>query len=206
MDEKFIKILETARDYSFSHKVGKLSIDHLCEAIGLDKKLVRKYVKSTKELVTSILDYERQSFKVIFTENDFEGVNAIDIMFTVSRELSQRFKDINPTLTYQLKKYYPKVYKEHLEDKYDFIFNKIKINIEKGINQGMYRDDLSVELVARLYMARLMDIHNPDFFPYEKFSFEMLFEYTIDSYVCSIATHEGLLYFEQKRKSFKPQK
>ena len=123
-------------------------------------------------------------------------------MFVVSRELSDRFQDINPGLTFQLSKYYPMIYKMHLEDKYDFIFNKIKINIEKGMNQGMYRDDLTVELVARLYLARLMDIHNPDFFPPEKFSFPMLFDHTIDSYIRSIATIEGLAYYEQRRKGF----
>jgi len=29
---------------------------------------------------------------MIFEDNDFEGVNAIDILFIVSRELSDRFK------------------------------------------------------------------------------------------------------------------
>jgi len=123
-------------------------------------------------------------------------------MFVVSRELSDRFQDINPGLTFQLRKYYPMIYKKHLEDKYNFIFTKIKIKIEKGMNQGMYRDDLTVELVARLYLARLMDIHNPDFFPPEEFSFPMLFDLTIDNYVRSIATLEGLSYYEQRRKGF----
>lgn len=204
MDEQFKKVIEKTRDYSFSHPIHRTSLEKLCTDVGLEKKVVQKFVKSTKDLVINILQFERNSFKVIFTDNDFEGVNAIDIMFTVSKELSDRFQDINPTLTYQLKTYYPLIYKQHLEDKYDFIFGKIKINIEKGINQGMYRDDLSVELVARLYLARLMDIHNPELFPHEKFSFTMLFDFTIDNYVRSIATPEGLAHYEQKRKSFKP--
>jgi len=204
MDEQLKMIIEKTRDYSFSHPIHRMSLEKLSNDMGLDRKLVMKYVKSTKELVRNILEFERYNFKVIFKDNDFEGVNAIDIMFTVSRELSDRFQDINPTLTIQLKKHYPQVYKDHIEDKYDFIFGKIKINIEKGINQGMYRDDLSVELVARLYLARLMDIHNPELFPHEKFSFTTLFDFTIDSYVRSIATAEGLAHYEQKRKSFKP--
>jgi hypothetical protein len=37
-------------------------------------------------------------------------------------------------------------------------------HIEQGIQQGVYRQDLSVELVSRIYISRLIDIHNPDFF------------------------------------------
>jgi len=202
MEEQLNKILEKAREFSYAHPIRRMSLDKVCEAIGVEKKMMHRHVKSTKELVVKILEFERNSFKVIFDDNNFDGVNAIDIMFVVSRELSDRFQDINPGLTFQLRKYYPMIYKKHLEDKYNFIFTKIKINIEKGMNQGMYRDDLTVELVARLYLARLMDIHNPDFFPPEEFSFPMLFDLTIDNYVRSIATLEGLSYYEQRRKGF----
>lgn len=202
MEDHLNKILEKAREFSFTHPIRRMSLDKVGEAIGVEKRMMHRYVKSTKELVVKILEFERNSFKVIFEDNNFDGVNAIDIMFIVSRELSDRFQDINPGLTFQLRKYYPLIYKKHMEDKYNFIFTKIKINIEKGMNQGMYRDDLTVELVARLYLARLMDIHNPDFFPPEKFSFPMLFDLTIDNYVRSIATFEGLAYYEQRRKGF----
>jgi AcrR family transcriptional regulator len=202
MEEQLKIILEKSREFSYAHPIRRMSLDKISDALGIEKKVMHKYVKSTKELVVKILEFERNNFKVIFEDNNFDGVNAIDIMFIVSRELSDRFQDINPGLTFQLRKYYPKIYKQHLEDKYDFIFTKIKINIEKGINQGMYRDDLTVELVARLYLARLMDIHNPDFFPTEKFSFPMLFDLTIDNYVRSIATLEGLAYYQQRRKGF----
>lgn len=196
-------ILELTRELSFKYPIRRMSFDAIADKLGVSKKTLKMYVKSKTDLVTKALEFERDSFKVIFEKHDFEGVNAIDILFTVSKEMSHRFKDINPALTVDLRKYFPEIYQKHIEDKYDFIFGKIKINIEKGIHQGMYRSDLSVELVARLYMARLMDIHNPEYFPPDMFSFEMLFDYTIDSFVRSIATPEGLEYYELKRKKLK---
>ncbi len=203
MDEQFKQILERTRELSFRYPVRRMSFEKIAEKLGVEKSVLKSYVKSKTELVEKALEFERQSFMVIFDKHDFEGVNAIDILFTVSREMSHRFKDINPSLTVDLRKYFPDIYQKHIEMKYDFIFSKIKINIEKGINQGMYRSDLSVELVARLYLARLMDIHNPEYFPTDKFSFDLLFNFTIENFVRSVATEEGLAYFEQKKKSLR---
>lgn len=204
MDKKLRMILEKTRELSFEHKLRGTTLEKIAELLGVSKAELMSYVRNKSDLVSKTLEFERNSFKTIFDTHDFEGVNAIEILFTVSRELSARFKDINPSLTAELKNNYPDIYNYHLEDKYDFIFYKIKINIDKGIHQGMYRDDLSVELVARLYIARLMDIHNPVLFPPEMFSFDLLFDYTIENFVRSIATEEGLKFYATRKKSFHP--
>jgi len=137
----------------------------------------------------------------IFDQYDFEGVNAIDILMTVSRELATRFKEMTASISYSLRRLYPRIYQEHFSERSEFIFGKIQINLTKGINQGIYRSDLSIELLARLYISRLIDIHNPDFFPPDKFSFNTLFDVMIDSFIRSIANEKGLAYYEEKRKS-----
>jgi len=111
--------------------------------------------------------------------------------------------DISPSVTFVLKNHFPEIYQRHFIQRRDFIYEKIQINLSKGISQGMYRDDLSIELVARLYLSRLIDLHNPDFFPAEKFSFETIFNVMFENFIRSIAKPEGLTYFEKKKKNFK---
>ena len=69
---------------------------------------------------------------------------------------------------------------------------KIFFNIQRGIWQGLYRDDVSTELVARRYISRLIDLHNPDNFPPEEFSF-LLVEY---SSPIRVVKNEMLFRFE----------
>jgi hypothetical protein len=104
-------------------------------------------------------------------------------------------------MTFDLKKYYPDIYHKHVDDRIEFIFGKIKINIEKGINQGMYRNDLSIELVARLYIRRLIDLHNPEFFPADKFSFQTLFDVMFDTFIRGIANEKGIAYYEKQKSN-----
>lgn len=199
MDKALIDILESVRELFFKYGVRSVSIDDICRDIGISKKKLYQFVKSKNEIVEKLLELERENFEIIFETYNFEGVNAIDILLTVSREIGDRFRDVSPSMTFDLKKYYPDIYHKHVEDRIEFIFGKIKINIEKGINQGFYRNDLSIELVARLYIKRLIDLHNPEFFPADKFSFQTLFDVMFDNFIRGIANENGIAYYEKQK-------
>lgn len=201
MDATVNEIILKFRDYLFDEKgEANTSLSRIADKIGIPVESIRQYFSNEEELIEKVLEFERRNFEVIFQDHDFEGINAIDILMTVSKEMAGRFKNLSPAVTFSIKNHYPEIYQKHFEQRRDFIYNKIKINLTKGISQGMYRDDLSIELVARLYLSRLIDLHNPDFFPPERFSFETLFNVMFDSFVRSIAKPEGLAYYEDRKK------
>src|ERR1035437_9974005 len=201
MDSTLTDVLERVRELFFKYGVRSVSMDDICRDLGISKKKLYQLFSSKNELVMKLLELERQNFEIIFDTYNFEGVNAIDIVLTVSTEVGERFRDVSPSMTFDLKKYYPEIYHNHIDERIEFIFKKIQINLEKGISQGVYRDDLSVELIARLYIRRLIDLHNPEFFPADKFSFQTLFDAMFDNFIRGIANPKGIEYYEkQKRK------
>jgi hypothetical protein len=203
MDEQFRRILTGVREMSLNIGVRNLTLNNICKNLNISKEELKKYVSSEAELVEKVLELERESFKSIFDEHNFEDVNAIDILLIVSQEMNGRFRDLTPSVTFDLKTLYPEIYQRHFELRIEFIFSKIKINIEKGIRQGMYRQDISIELLARLYISRLIDLHNPVFFPPDKFSFPLLFEVMFENFIRGIANDDGLAYFKKRRKSYR---
>lgn len=203
MDDKFLEVLKGIRLGVKEKKISEFTFKEIEKKLGISEKELLTYVDDEESLVRYILELERNKFEEIFLRHDFEGINAIDILLTVSKEVASNFILVSPAITIHMKEKYPRIYQEHFEKRLDFIFGKIQINITKGINQGMYRDDLSIELLGRLYLSRLIDIHNPDLFPPDKFSFETLFEVMFEDLVRSIAKPEGIAYFEKKIKSVK---
>ncbi|MCE1168173.1 MAG: hypothetical protein LWX70_08755 [Sphingobacteriia bacterium] len=197
MEKKFI--IEKVRQLSLLTELHTLSNPEICERLGVDINLFEEHFKSREILIEEILKRERSSFEQIFLENDFSDSNAIDILFVVSREIFKRFSMVKPLVNQSYREVYSNVFQEHMEDRMKYIFEKIKINLDKGIRQGMYRSDLSIELVARLYISRLIDIHKPEFFPPEQFSFQMLFEVMFENFVRSVGTLEGIRYFELRK-------
>jgi TetR/AcrR family transcriptional regulator, cholesterol catabolism regulator len=201
MEQSLVEILDRVRNLFFKYGVRSISMDDISRDTGISKKRLYSIFKSKNNLVEKLLELERVNFEIIFSTYNFEGVNAIDILLIVSKEVSDKFTDVSPSMTYDLNKYYPEIYHKHIEERIEFIFGKIKINLEKGINQGVYRDDLSIELVARLYIRRLIDLHNPEIFPADKFSFQTLFDVMFDNFIRGIANEKGIEYYEkQKRK------
>jgi len=200
MEKDFIEILEKVRELFYKYGVRSVSVDDICKETGISKKKLYQYVASKNELVEKLLELERRNFEIIFETHNFDGVNSIDILITVSKDVSERFWDVSPSMTFDLKKYYPDIYKKHIDDRIEFIYDQMWRNIRKGITQGMYRSDLSVELVTRLYIRRLIDIHNPDFFPPETFSFQTLFDVMFDNFIRGIATPEGIVHYESQKE------
>lgn len=203
MDSALREIIEKFRDYLYSmNGKAEINLDVIAAKTGIPREVILGHVAGEEELVQKVLDFERHRFEEIFSIHDFEGVNAIDILMIVSKELAEKFMDISPSVTFVLKRHFPDIYHTHFIQRRDFIYEKIKVNLSKGISQGMYRDDLSIELIARLYLSRLIDLHNPDFFPAEKFSFETIFNVMFENFIRGIAKPEGLAHFEKKKKSY----
>lgn len=200
MKGDLVEILKDVRSILINDGAKELNIESVSKKTGKPASDLVKYFKDDVELITKLLEFERHAFKEIFDENDFEGVNAIDIMMFVGKQLSDKYDYITPSYSSEIKKYFPDIYESHFQSRTEFIFEKIRINLTKGINQGMYRSDLSIELISRLYISRLWDIHNEDFFPPEKFSFETLYEFMFDNLIRSIATDDGLKYYKNKIK------
>lgn len=189
-------ILEIVRTMALKEGIEKVTIDRICGMAGISRDEFETHFTTTPDLVSQVLEYERDNFASIFDRHNFEGVNAIEILLTVSKEMADKFHDINPFVTISLKNRWPAEYQQHFDARIQFIFEKIKINLQKGISQGLYRPDLSIELIGRLYISRLVDLHNTDLFPPEKFNFNTLFEVMFDNFIRGIATKKGLDYYE----------
>lgn len=203
MDDQKRDIVIRVRELALKHGIRDVSLATISEQLNIPLAIMSKYFKNESDLVEKVLEFERDSFRTIFDDYNFVDVNAIDILLTVSKEIATRFTSLTPSISVELKKYYPEIYQRHFELRTEFIFGKIKINIEKGIRQGMYRDDLSIELIARLYISRLIDMHNPDFFPPDKFSFATLFEVMFENFIRGICNDEGIKYYKKQKKSMK---
>jgi len=204
MNEDRIELLQTIRNIANKKGIAEITLEKLHNINEIPHDILSKYYLKDEDLVTDILADERKKFEVIFIDHDFEGYyDAIDILFTVSKEMAGKFFSLSPSVTHQWKDVYPEVYQDHIQKRIDFIYMKINVNLQKGITSGLYRNDVSTELVARRYISRLLDLHDPDNFPPEDFSFIKLFEQMFDSFVKSIATEEGLTHYEKKKKSTK---
>ena len=166
-------------------------------------ELLDKYFIDDKEIAKAIFENERNHFEEVFEDKNFETSNAIDNLFTVSEIIAKNFHYLSPSLYHYYQEHYPAIYETYFNQRTEDVFNRIQINLNRGIWQGFYRDDLGIELVARGYISRLIDLYNKDNFPAKEFSFDDFFNQMVETFVLSIVTEKGLDYWNKKKKKAK---
>jgi len=202
MDEKVDRILSESLRLFMKNGIRSISMDDIAKELGMSKKTIYQYVANKTELVEMVLDYMREKESNICIEGDIKNMNAIDILLAVSRNVSRQMKDLNPINAYELQKYYPSIYREFILKKRDHVYTTLKQNFEQGIAEGIYRNDLDIDLVARLYIQKLVDVHDPEFLSSVNFGFEKVFQVMFDNHIRGIANAEGLAYYEKQIKMF----
>jgi hypothetical protein len=200
MQVQDISIIEKIRQYISSYDAEQFTLARVAADLGIPLTELKTIYKNEAALVEAVLKFEQDSLETLFLDTSFENNNAIDGLLKVSKELSRRFSNILPSFNFDIRKDFPGLHQEYFRQRTEFVFDKIKLNIQEGITGGLYRYDLSTELVSRIYISRLIDLYNPVYFPPAQFSFNTLFEVMFDTFIRGIATAEGVKYYEKKVK------
>ena len=118
--------------------------------------------------------------------------NAIVELFDIKNFAMKNLKDNKSSPQFQLKKYYPKVYnlvqKNHLQIMEGFVL----ANLEKGIKNGIYRENISLDFMSKIYFVGMLGIKDEYHFPVDKYSQHELLEHFLEYHLRAIVTEKGL--------------
>ena len=202
-NDELTNLVETIRIIALKDGVKEIALDKLKSNSLIQKKLLNKYFADDKALVEAIFENERVHFEEIFEDRNFDTSNAIDNLFTVSQIIAKNFHYLSPSLYHFCQVQFPDIYETYFNQRTESVFNRIQVNLNRGIWQGLYRNDLGIELVARGYISRLIDLYNKENFPAEEFCFNDFFNQMVETFVLSIVTKKGLSYWDQKKQKTK---
>jgi len=195
---ELLGLIDAIRNIAQKEGIDNIALEGLRTNPHIDKLLLDKYFSDDKQLAEGLLENERLHFENFFLEKNFENSNAIDNLIIVSEIMAKNFNYLTPSFYPRFKERYPDLFQNYFEIRTELVNNKIKGNIHRGIRDGYYRDDLSIELLSRRYISRLLDLYNPDNFHPEEISFDDFFNQMVESFVLSIVTDKGLAYWNKK--------
>lgn len=197
MDDKMAQILKASGTLFRKYGIRSISMDDIAREIGMSKKTLYQYVENKNDLLEKLLMHLVTSSTACVTEG-LSDKNAIDILLQVSVKVSQEIKEMNPAILFDLEKFYPALFRTFVQAKRDHVYIKIKENLEQGISEGIYRNDIDADLVSKLYVQKLLDVHDPDFLSSVDFTFEKVFQVMFDNHIRGIANPVGLAYYEKQ--------
>jgi len=123
--------------------------------------------------------------------------NAIEEMLRYYDLQKKMIKEHNPSIMYDLRKYYPKIHNEFLEKKRKVIFESVIGNLKRGKSEGLYRTDLDEQIVARLNLMRIEALINTGIFNNEEMMRPSFFTEMFKYHMYGIVNENGRKILEQ---------
>jgi AcrR family transcriptional regulator len=198
MEEKEQKILIAAWELFKKYGIRNLNMDEISRQLGISKKTLYRYVKNKEDLLKRsfflALELEKEGQCHMHETYD----NPIDEMLAVNESICKSNKDLNPIAVFELKRYYPSLYDEIFSSKLDYVKGYILQNLEKGVANGLYRDNMNIEIIARMYVGRMQTIVNEEIFPGNDYSFNEIVNESIRFHIYGIVSQKGREYLEEK--------
>jgi AcrR family transcriptional regulator len=185
------RILLKARELFQQYGVKSITMDEIASQLGVSKKTIYQFFSDKDDLVLVVfsdfidkIEAECSSLKNQFPNAILEVVNLMHYVLDL-------FSRINPVMLYDLKKFHPKAYQVFLNYKNEFLYNSIVANLKRGIEEGVYRKNLNVDILAKFRIESIELAFDQQLFPAGKYNLVEVQKVFIESYLFGISSLEG---------------
>lgn len=197
-DSKGLRIVEEATKVFWKYGIKSVTMDDVARHLGISKKTLYQYVTDKSDLVTKVLNSSSDRFTLEIDRIRAVGYNAIDEMLAIASYISKQISAFHPSIYFDLAKYYPEACRIMDKNKQVLVVEQIAENMRKGVREGLYRSDVNVPLIAKLYVVRFdnamtMEMGQQTGMGLAEMNWEV-FRY----HIRGIASDKGLKYLEKK--------
>ncbi|MFD1184841.1 TetR/AcrR family transcriptional regulator [Pontibacter rugosus] len=171
--------------------IKSVSMDDIAQYLSMSKKTLYKWFKNKDQVV-----YESTSDYLSRVQQDSmccisKADNAIDELFQVLTLTKEVFSNMHPSIFHDLQKYHGDAWQLWMEHKNNFMLEKVRENIRRGMAEGLYRKDLDVEVMARMRLALIELIFRKDIYPPHQFEISRTQLAVLEHYMLGMATLKG---------------
>ncbi len=149
MEESLKIIIETTSKLYHKFGIKSITMDDVAHECMISKKTLYNYVNDKLDLIKHVLEYEYSKHGDNFSKIHKKGLNAVEEVLEIHKNLIKMVKNHNQAVEHDLLKYYPIIHRELSERKSQHIYKMMVKNMKKGIEEGLYYDDIDVELIAK---------------------------------------------------------
>jgi AcrR family transcriptional regulator len=177
--------------------VKQVNMDEVASNLGISKKTLYVHFDNKQDLIHHCFQKHNNNVAEMINTSASQFDNAIDELFAVDEGCSLVMKQTNPYLLGELKRYYPNTWALIEQLKQKVLFNIMKNNLDNGIEQGLYRQELDVEIIAKLMISRIDVLVNDDIFPLTHYDFRKLLTENRIYHIRGISTPKGIKHLEK---------
>jgi AcrR family transcriptional regulator len=175
--------------------VRAFTVESLANRLGMSKKTIYKFFPSKEVLIRNIMEFmtgriKRQFDAILLTEPN-AALQFIGVLMVISKQIS----NVSPERIAEVKVRYPQIWRDVEAFRFERMENMRGI-FQLGQEQGLVRDDLNVDHVAKLFSTIINHIFQPEFFVQNQVTIRETFDLMIQIFSRGLFTEEGRTIIE----------
>lgn len=204
MDE-ITKILDASESLFRKYGIRSVTMTDIAKELGMSKKTLYVHIANKQDLVSKVMHRYIIKDKKMCLMIEKEAKNALDALLKFTLYTQQQVNDINPSILFDLQKYHRPVW-EMLDDfNRKEVLTMVEKNLNKGVTEGLYRDNLDVSLVSRLHISLMPILSNEDLFPANDFPTHQLHREFMRYHIHGIVSDKGRKLLKTMLDSLDPE-
>ncbi len=195
------KIISKATHLFLKLGFKSVTMDDIANEMCISKKTIYKYFCNKEILIVESTATMTDTIYKTINEIVAKDHNAVEENFEIVKMIKEMFVSIETSPSYQLKKHYPEIH-EKLTEKLQLECNTLfQQNIEKGIQQGLYRSDINISTYVYFYYALVFTINENTSSEKEAKKLELD---ALEYHIRAMATPKGIIELDKHLKNTSP--
>jgi AcrR family transcriptional regulator len=196
------RIQQKAHDMFMQYGIRSVSMDDIATQLGMSKKTLYQYYADKDELVNAVLTAILEGNQSRCMADKQQADNAIHELFLAFEMIRELFGNMNPSVVFDLEKYHPDVFRKFQQYKSGFLYQVISQNLQRGIQEELYRPEISIDILCRFRIGTTMMVFDPEIFPDNRNNLVNIEAEIFYHFLHGLATAKGEKLIEKYRKEY----
>ncbi|HEY5690597.1 MAG TPA: TetR/AcrR family transcriptional regulator [Cyclobacteriaceae bacterium] len=195
-----IKILQGAAELFMRYGIRSVSMDNIANHLGVSKKTLYQYFKDKDEMVLSVTKAHIAKDQEELDQIGKTAKNSIEELVKLSRCLRENFRDMNPSLLFDLEKYHREAWNVWLDYKNNFIKDQIQRSLIQGKEEGYFRAEVNTNVMAIMRIETIQLAFDPSLFPKDQYELTDVQMQIFEHFIYGIFTYKGRKLYEKYKE------
>lgn len=189
------RIIKSALNLFWRYGIRSVTMDDIARDLGISKRTIYQHYSDKEAILALVIQEEIRTQKCEMEKLEKLAENPIEEAMYATVQMQETLADMNPTLLYDLKKYYPNAWELFQNYKQEYIIRNIRNNLVKGIEMGLYRSDIDVDVLSLLRVEQIVLAFDPTVYPAKRFNIMHVQTQFLMHFLRGILSEKGFEYY-----------
>ena len=169
-----------------------ITIDDIAIKMGVSKKTIYAHFPKKETLVeTCVFIHFNTVFEKILNISK-HSKDPIIGLYQIKKEALKHLSNEKNSPVYQLQKYYSSIYNKLQQMEFNTLEGMFSESLKKGIEMGLFRSEININFVTRIFFNGIRGITDVELFPIEEYRIDQLLINFSEYHLRAISTKAGV--------------